>query len=62
MTQLSKKKIYVEILEAVKYGKGVNTRFAFKGQTEDGRSVTCFVKKEEWDQYIKRAAPRIKQS
>ena len=37
----------------VKYGKGTATRYAFKAVTKDGRSLTAFVKKADWDAFKK---------
>lgn len=46
-----KRKVQREVIAAVKTGKGDRTRYALKAQTEDGRSLTAFVKKEEWEKY-----------
>ena len=46
-----KKKVTAEVTKAVKYGKGTATRYAFKAETKDGRSLTAFVKKEDWDKF-----------
>ena len=40
-----KKSVEAEVVEKVAYGK----RCAFKGKTDDGRNLTCFVKKEVFD-------------
>ena len=48
-----KKKVTAEVTKAVKYGKGTATRYAFKAETKDGRSLTAFVKKEDWDKFKK---------
>jgi len=45
----AKKKVDAEILEKVTYGKKGNERFAFKAKTADGRSLTAFVSKANWD-------------
>ena len=37
----------------VKFGKGTRTRYAFKAETKDGRSLTAFVKKADWDAFKK---------
>ena len=49
----AKKKVQAEVTKAVKYGKGTATRYAFKAETKDGRSLTAFVKKEDWDKFKK---------
>ena len=48
-----KKKVQAEVTKAVKFGKGTRTRYAFKAETKDGRSLTAFVKKEDWDKFKK---------
>ena len=48
-----KKKVTAEVTKAVKYGKGTRTRYAFKAETKDGRSLTAFVKKADWDAFKK---------
>ena len=48
-----KKKVTAEVTKAVKYGKGTATRYAFKAETKDGRSLTAFVKKADWDAFKK---------
>ena len=48
-----KKKVSAEVTAAVKFGKGTRTRYAFKAVTKDGRSLTAFVKKEDWDKFKK---------
>ena len=52
-----KKKVSAEVTAAVKFGKGTGIRYAFKATTKDGRSLTAFVKKEDFD---KCTAPVIK--
>ena len=49
----TKKKVQAEVTKAVKYGKGTATRYAFKALTKDGRNLTAFVKKEDWDKFKK---------
>jgi hypothetical protein len=44
-----RKKITVDVTEKVKYGDPGKERFALKGKTSDGRSLTRFVSKAEWD-------------
>ena len=45
----AKKKVEAEVTEKVTYGKKGNERYAFKGKTKDGRSLTAFVSKSVWD-------------
>lgn len=45
----AKKKVDAEVTEKVTYGKKGNERFAFKAKTADGRSLTAFVSKVNWD-------------
>ena len=42
------KKIKTEVLEAKHYEKG---GYAFKGKTKDGRSLTRFISKDEYDKF-----------
>jgi hypothetical protein len=44
----AKKKVEVDVTEKVTYGKKGNERYAFKGQTKDGRPLTAFVSKDVW--------------
>lgn len=44
-----RKKVTARITEKVSYGDINKMRYAFKGKTEDGRSLTAFVAKEVWD-------------
>ena len=46
----AKKKVDAEIIQKVTYGKKGNERYAFKGKTSDGRSLTAFVSKAKWDE------------
>ena len=46
-------KVQAEVTKAVKYGKGTATRYAFKALTKDGRNLTAFVKKADWDAFKK---------
>ena len=45
----SRKKVNAEVTEKVKYGKDGRERYAFRGKTSDGRNLTRFVGKAEWD-------------
>jgi len=49
----TKKKVQAEVTKAVKFGKGTRVRYAFKALTKDGRNLTAFVKKEDWDKFKK---------
>ena len=49
----AKKAVEAEVTKCVTYGKGTRTRYAFKAETKDGRSLTAFVKKEDWDKFKK---------
>ena len=53
----SKKKVSAEVTGKTSYGKGTRIRFAFKAVTKYGRSLTAFVKTEDFD---KCTAPVIK--
>ncbi len=46
-----RKKVQADVTKAVKYGKGKATRYAFKALTKDGRNLTAFVKKADWDKF-----------
>ena len=48
-----KKKVSAEVTDKVKFGKSTRTRYAFKAVTKDGRSLTAFVMKEDWDKFKK---------
>ena len=49
----TKKKVQAEVTAKVKYGKGTATRYAFKALTKDGRNLTAFVSKADWDKFKK---------
>ena len=49
----AKKKVQAEVTAKVKYGKGTATRYACKALTKDGRNLTAFVKKADWDAFKK---------
>ena len=49
----AKKKVQAEVTAKVKYGKGTATRYAFKALTKDGRNLTAFVNKADWDAFKK---------
>ena len=44
-----RKKIEADVTEKVKYGEPGKERYAFKAKTSDGRNLTKFVKKEDWE-------------
>ncbi|MBO4491353.1 MAG: hypothetical protein J5944_08350 [Lentisphaeria bacterium] len=44
-----RKKVTAEVKGFKSYGKGSSKRFAFKGETKDGRPLTAFVSKADWD-------------
>lgn len=44
-----KAKVKAQITAKASYGSANRTRYAFKGQTKDGRSLTVFVGKDAWD-------------
>jgi len=41
-----RKKVQAEVTEKKKYA---NDRYAFRGKTADGRNLTKFVKKADWE-------------
>ena len=45
----AKAKVNTKIVDCVTYGDASRTRYAFKGQTADGRSLTAFVGKDVWE-------------
>lgn len=49
-----RKKVSAEIIEFASYGKGTTKRFAFKAKTSDGRNLTAFVSKEDWEKAKKK--------
>jgi hypothetical protein len=44
-----RKKVEVEVTEKVKYGDPGKERYALRAKTADGRNLTKFVKKADWD-------------
>ena len=44
-----REKIETEITEKVTYGEGKQLRYAFRAKTKDGRNLTKFVNKENWE-------------
>jgi len=49
----TKSKVETDITDKQTYGKGTSTRYAFKGKTKDGRSLTAFVSKATFDAFKK---------
>ncbi len=50
----AKESVEAEITECVSYGEGTSQRYAFKAKTKDGRNLTAFVKKADWDKAKKK--------
>jgi hypothetical protein len=44
-----RKKVEAEVTEKVVYGDPGKERYALKGKTNDGRNLTKFVGKADWD-------------
>ncbi len=44
-----RKKVEVDVTEKVVYGDAGKQRFALKGKTEDGRNLTKFVSKADFE-------------
>jgi len=44
-----KKSVERPVIAKAEYGEGNRKRYALKGQTEDGRSLTTFCSKEVYD-------------
>ena len=45
----TRKKVEAEVTEKVVYGEKGKERYALRGKTSDGRSLTKFVSKADWD-------------
>ena len=45
----TRKKVDAQVTEKVVYGEKGKERYALRGQTSDGRSLTKFVSKADWD-------------
>ena len=45
----AKKKVVTTVTEKVAYGADNRKRYAFKAKTEDGRNLTAFVSKANYD-------------
>ena len=44
-----RKKVDAEVTEKVVYGDKGKERYALRGKTDDGRNLTKFVSKADWD-------------
>ena len=44
----AKAKVQADVTKKVTYGTKGNERYAFKAQTDDGRSLTAFVRKADY--------------
>jgi len=44
-----RKKVEVNVTEKVKYGEPGKERYALRAKTDDGRNLTKFVKKADWE-------------
>jgi hypothetical protein len=45
----AREKITAEVTEKVTYGEGDKHRYALRAKTPDGRNLTKFVSKADWD-------------
>ena len=45
----AKTKVSADVLDCVTFGDAGRKRYAFKGKTADGRSLTAFVGKDVWE-------------
>lgn len=45
----AKQKVTTEITAKTTYGEGTRVRYAVKGMTKDGRNLTAFVSKADYD-------------
>ena len=45
----AKAKVTAKVIKKESFGSAGRERYAFKGQTADGRSLTAFVSKAVWD-------------
>ena len=44
-----REKVDADVIEKVTYGQGTKIRYAFKAKTSDGRNLTKFVSKADWE-------------
>jgi hypothetical protein len=47
-----RKKVEVIVTEKVKYGEPGKERYALRAKTSDGRNLTKFVKKADWQKLV----------
>ena len=45
----TRQKVEGDVTDKVVYGQGGRERYALRGKTEDGRTLTKFVSKDDWD-------------
>jgi hypothetical protein len=45
----TKQAVTTAIIEVKSYGSGTRTRYAVRGKTADGRNLTAFVNKADWE-------------
>jgi hypothetical protein len=45
----NKQKVEADVTEKVTYGEAGRLRYALRAQTPDGRTLTKFVSKDEWE-------------
>lgn len=45
----TREKVEADVVERVVYGEQGRQRYALRGRTEDGRMLTKFVSKDEWE-------------
>ncbi len=50
----ARQKVTAEVTDFATYGEGKNQRFAFKAKTKDGRNLTAFVGKADWEKAQKK--------
>lgn len=48
-----KQKVTAKVETAEKYAKNGTTRYAIKGKTADGRTLTCFCNQETYEKALK---------
>ena len=48
-----KQRVTAKVLSAEKYDKNGTVRYAIKGKTNDGRSLTCFCNKDIYEKAVK---------
>lgn len=45
----TRSKVKTNVTEKVEYGEDGRKRYAFRGETKDGRSLTKFVSQADWE-------------